>query len=263
MTDFQDTMIASYDALFTSEGFSFDGQDNDGYGNLGYFGPGVGTHAEACVALMDRLMARIGHRQGRVLDVACGLGGTTRLLTRRFPAEAVDGINISDKQLDACRARVPGARFHRMAAERLEFPDASFDVVISVEAAMHFQGRRDFLTEARRVLKPGGEIVVADMPFHAEPTSFRAVLSRQEIYRDVDDYLDLWQGCGFADVRADDVTGPVWRGFVRHVSRQAMDDHLNGRIGPAEMHSRLKLAHKVGRLPALAYLFLHATKPAS
>jgi ubiquinone/menaquinone biosynthesis C-methylase UbiE len=51
-------------------------------------------------------------------------------------------------------------RFIRAAAERLPFPDASFDSVVSLEAAQHFRSLPRFFREARRVLRPGGRLVV-------------------------------------------------------------------------------------------------------
>jgi MPBQ/MSBQ methyltransferase len=262
-SEFQKGLVESYDRLFCRPDFSLDGRPAEGFGNLGYFAPGIDDLNAASEHLMDVLMERIEHRDGLVLDVACGIGGTTRCLTKRFPATAIHGINLSARQLEQCRERVPGAHFHVMAAERMTFPDAMFDTVISVEAAMHFKGRREFLLEAMRVLKPGGEIVVADMPFRAEPTSFTSVLGGQEIYPDIDAYRALWESCGVADVEIEDVTKPVWHDFCAYLQRTALHDRLAGLVDGGAFRNRLDITAKIRALPALAYVIVKGRKPES
>lgn len=258
--DFQSRLIASYDAQFAGVPLSPDWCLEDGFANLGYFTEGTRTHSQACEHLVDQMVAMLTRRTGRLLDVACGLGGTTRCLTKYFAADEIHGINVSEAQLRACRGRLPSSHFHRMPAEQMAFADNTFDVVISVEAAMHFKGRREFLSEAFRVLKPGGELVVADMPFHSEPTCFTSVLSGQEIYATVDDYRDLWRGCGFSDPIVRDVTEPVWRSFVRHSRNTALRYRLTGQLDGQAFEHALRMADKIDALPALAYVLVAARK---
>ena len=47
---------------------------NSGYFNFGYWGAGAKSQQEASDALVDQMVARIGNKSGRILDVACGLG---------------------------------------------------------------------------------------------------------------------------------------------------------------------------------------------
>lgn len=258
--EFKKSLVESYDRLFCRPEFSLDGRQGDGFGNLGYFAPGINDLRSANEHLMDVLLERIEHRDGLVLDVACGIGGTTRCLTKRFPAESIHGINLSENQLQRCRERVPGAHFHLMEAERMAFPEAMFGTVVSVEAAMHFKGRREFLSEAIRVLEPDGEIVITDMPFYAEPTAFPKVLSGQELFHDIDAYRDLWESCGVIDVEIEDITKPVWHGFCNYTQKAAFHDRLAGLIGDPALQSRLRLAAKVRDLPVLAYVIVKGRK---
>ena len=99
-----------------------------------------------------------------VLDVGCGIGGSSRILARDYGFE-VTGVTISPNQVRRAQQLTPAgvtARFQVDDAMALSFPDASFDVVWSVEAGPHMPDKAVFARELLRVLKPGGVLVVAD-----------------------------------------------------------------------------------------------------
>ena len=80
---------------------------DSGYFNFGYWGAGAKSQREASDALVDRMVARIADKTGRILDVACGLGGSTKRLTQTYAPEMITGINISDAQIADARAGTP------------------------------------------------------------------------------------------------------------------------------------------------------------
>ena len=99
-----------------------------------------------------------------VLDVGCGIGGSSRILGRDY-GFAVTGITISPGQVQRAQQLTPpelNVRFQVDDAMALSFPDASFDVVWSIEAGPHMPDKAVFARELMRVLKPGGVLVVAD-----------------------------------------------------------------------------------------------------
>ncbi len=99
-----------------------------------------------------------------VLDVGCGIGGSSRILAKEY-GFAVTGITISPGQVKRAQALTPegvSAEFKVDDAMALSFPDASFDVVWSIEAGPHMPDKAVFAKELMRVLKPGGVLVVAD-----------------------------------------------------------------------------------------------------
>lgn len=260
-TAFQNELVCSYDHMFFALRHYLDGRDGSGFANLGYFEPGVSDLALASESLVRRLWALRRGAGGRVLDVGCGLGATVAYLGRTLPPEQIHGINISAAQLDECRQRAPHSHFHLMPAERMTFPDACFDTVITVEAALHFQGRREFLREARRVLKPGGVLLAADLLFDAEPQVFRRILAGQETYAGGEEYAALWQDCGFADIEWQDITVPSWQGFVAHTRQRALRELLQKRIDGAMFKRLLVFADDIAAMPVSAYLLARGVKP--
>ena len=106
----------------------------------------------------------------RVLDVGCGTGDVTLAAARRVgPAGVAYGIDAALEMVDVARskARRRGlpAQFMVEPVEALSFSDGSFDVVVSSLMMHHLPGelRRRALAEIRRVLRPGGRVVIVDL----------------------------------------------------------------------------------------------------
>ena len=95
----------------------------------------------------------------RVLDVACGLGGTLSRLSALTSA-SLFGVDRDEGQLRQARqapwAGAERAQFQQADACELPFEASSFDLLLSVEAAFHFRSRAAFFREAARVLRPLG-----------------------------------------------------------------------------------------------------------
>ena len=115
-----------------------------------------------------RLLELADLREGeRVLDVACGTGLVT------FPAAASVGVNGKVVGSDISQGMVNKAgeiaaaqnlrqiEFKRMDGEDLQFPDASFDVVLCALGLLYFPDPLKSLQEMYRVIKPGGRLVAA------------------------------------------------------------------------------------------------------
>ena len=79
-------------------------------------------------------------------------------IPKGLPILILSSEDISAKQLEAAHENAPGCAFHLMDATDLKFPDGSFENMICVEAAFHFDTRGQFFREAVRVLQPGGRL---------------------------------------------------------------------------------------------------------
>ena len=98
------------------------------------------------------------------LDVGCGRGGTASLLAEQFGA-VVSGVDLSPEAIAFCRNahRAPTMRFEVGDAENLPFDDDSFDVVTNLESSHTYPDMRSFLGEVKRVLRPEGWFLHADL----------------------------------------------------------------------------------------------------
>lgn len=190
--------------------------DRSDFFNWGYWQNDTQTQKEACETLMEKLLDSIPVKEGSILDVACGNGATTRYLTRFYRRENITGINISDKQLRRARRNAPGCRFLLMDATDLHFKDNSFHAVICVEAAFHFNTRQRFLSEAHRVLRPGGYLIVSDILFHRGVEDLAPTLHGQNWISSPVGYRRLLLDREFGEVRVIDASEECWRGYDRY-----------------------------------------------
>jgi MPBQ/MSBQ methyltransferase len=102
----------------------------------------------------------------KILDVGCGIGGTSRYLANKFPESKVTGITLSKNQVKrgtqlAAERGLDNVNFQVMDALAMEFPDNSFDLVWACESGEHMPDKTAYVNEMIRVLKPGGTLVIA------------------------------------------------------------------------------------------------------
>jgi SAM-dependent methyltransferase len=154
-----------------------------------------------------------------ILDVGCGIGGSTRRLSHETGC-CVTGIDLSDEYIDAAerltqllsmQARV---KFHAASALALPFDDNTFDGVWSIQMGMNVEDKLSWLKEVYRVLRPGGRAILyevcgnkntpvhfpvpwaqdSSMSFLVPPEAFRDVISSAGFDIDVwNDKTDLAQ----------------------------------------------------------------------
>jgi SAM-dependent methyltransferase len=103
----------------------------------------------------------------RILEVGCGFGLTCLSLSL-MGAESVDCLDTNEQMIATMSSYLQDLPFELQINPRtglaydLPYADAQFDLVITIEALSHFLQPQRCLAEAHRVLKPGGQYVIAD-----------------------------------------------------------------------------------------------------
>lgn len=97
----------------------------------------------------------------RLVDLGGGTGALTELVGQGARERVV--VEPSSRKVAAGRTRRPTISFVRTGAEHLPFEDGRFDRALSTMAYHHFEDPDRALAEARRVLAPGGRVVICDL----------------------------------------------------------------------------------------------------
>ena len=150
--------------------------------HLGFYPPNQNIEfREAKVQFVHELVSWSGldklPRGSRVLDVGCGIGGSSRILADYYGFN-VTGITISPAQVKRAIELTSyecNCNFKVMDALDLKFEDGEFDGVWSVEAGAHMNSKTKFADQMLRVLRPGGYLALADWnsrDLKMEPPSF-------------------------------------------------------------------------------------------
>ncbi|HSK41985.1 MAG TPA: class I SAM-dependent methyltransferase, partial [Arenibaculum sp.] len=113
--------------------------------------------------IMEITPSMLAGPAGAVLDLGCGSGETLEALAR-ISGGPVAGIDISLEELVLARKRLAEERTDAVliaaCAEALPVADGSFGFILSTDVIEHVADQRDYLLETRRVLAPGGKVLL-------------------------------------------------------------------------------------------------------
>jgi SAM-dependent methyltransferase len=116
-------------------------------------------HRRAHPGVVEAIVRGIRNGDGHdVLEVGCGSGNYLQVISEITGAR-VAGIDPSSAMLDQLTTRLPAAEVAVAPGEAIPYPDASFDLIYSVDVIHHVKDRDAYFREARRVLRPGGALV--------------------------------------------------------------------------------------------------------
>jgi ubiquinone/menaquinone biosynthesis C-methylase UbiE len=140
-----------------------------------------------------------------VLDVGCGPGALTGELASRLGADHVAGADPSPGFVSACAERLPGADIRRAPAEKLPWPDGSFDAVLAQLVVSFLDDADAGLREMHRIVRDDGVIAACTWDYAGDMQMLRifwdAALAldpgapdegRVMDYIDPDSLRDLW-----------------------------------------------------------------------
>ena len=136
--------------------------------HYGYFATPTTPLEQATAALTSQMLQRAGITAGdRVLDVGCGTGRQACDLVEEYDARVLgittSGAGVAAATELAASRGLDGARFEQRDGTDNGLPDGSFDVVWALESSHLMRDRKALLSEAARVLAPGGRLVLCDI----------------------------------------------------------------------------------------------------
>lgn len=167
-------------------------------------------------------------QQSTVVDVGCGIGGPTGWIFERYRPARLIGVEYCPSSVRAAEQRWKGKGlrpiFLQGDAQRLPLADESVDVVFNLESALHYADKRMFISECKRVLKPGGVLCLGDIC--TEYKRFFATIGLlNKIRTQFSTHASLWSSGAYRDA-----FDSVGMRLLRHedVSRQSADSLHDG-----------------------------------
>ncbi|PIA46921.1 hypothetical protein AQUCO_01500448v1 [Aquilegia coerulea] len=162
-----------------------------------------------------------------IVDVGCGIGGSSRYLARKYGAKC-QGITLSPIQAqraqELANAQGLGENVSFQVADALQqpFPDGQFDLVWSMESGEHMPDKTKFVNELIRVASPGGTIIIVTWCHRdLSPPEDSLQPQEKELLKKICDayYLPAW--CSTADyvkllqsLKMEDIKFADWSEYV-------------------------------------------------
>ena len=233
----------------------------------------------AQIRLIERMVSAAEIRPGmRVLDVGCGMGGTSIHLAKVLRCR-VTGLTLSPLQRLWATASAwwqgvgERARFRRQDAERARFRDRQFDIVWSVECTEHLFDKAAFFRRAADWLKPGGRLSICAWLAGDKPHAPAVARKVQEVCEGFlcpslgtqHEYLSWFTQAGLEPVYTEDITAQVartWEICLERVNRRRL--HMLARWAGADMRlflDRFATILDAYRTGAMKYGCFVARKP--
>ncbi len=197
-----------------------------------------------------------------ILDVGFGFGDQDLYWMKMFKPKNITGLNIIRSQVRDARERVRKNNLEDKidlrfgSATDIPFEAKSFDKVIALESAFHFNSRDDFFHQAYRVLKNGGRLSIADIVPVSNEDGYRKrgfiagilepfrlaawKIPRSNCY-DGDEYCRLLEKAGFTNVHVTSIREDVFMPLRRKVLSIRKHPEIRKRLHPLHQ-TRLSIA---------------------
>lgn len=135
----------------------------------------------------------------------------------------------------------------------------SIDLIVCVEAALHFNTRQYFFNEAFRVLKKGGVLVLTDATFLPERRKrYQWICHPNNEEQTIKEYHSLlWK---FSEVTIESQTNKTWIPYYKQMLKWAMTENIKGDISKSDYQQMLNRSKATKSLPIIDYFFISSVK---
>jgi cyclopropane fatty-acyl-phospholipid synthase-like methyltransferase len=217
--------------------------------HYGYWDEETKTFEEALLNT-NKKMAHLADIQSHhhVLDAGCGVGGSALYLASTIGCN-IKGITLSQKQLDyACNrlkdnSHAPKINLSLQDFSYTNFPDETFDIIWGCESTCYANPKLDFIQEAKRLLKPGGKLIIADYFMTEKGKIDTQKLMKNwgdlwaiDLFHTKENFIDELERQGFAILENKDVSTQIYKSAKRMYN-----------------------SYIVGALPSILYNLFHNT----
>jgi ubiquinone/menaquinone biosynthesis C-methylase UbiE len=169
-----------------------------------------------CVSLLGPLTNK------NILEIGCGNGVQSLYLSTNYNPSSVTGVDLNESNIrianqERDRLKLDNVHFLTGDAQNLEqIPSNSIDVVFNIESALHYPDKSAFLREINRVLKPGGQFLIADiLSTTKKKKGFLNLLDKRMVHhfwnRDI--YESEFSNTNLAISHHEDITQQIIKGF--------------------------------------------------
>ena len=116
----------------------------------------------------------------KVLEIGCGNGWGTKLIKKYFNPSEIQAIDLDPKMINIAKKRNSDSKikFSVADATKLPFKENTFDAIFDFGIIHHIPDWKNCLGELKRVLKPGGQLLIEDLSIETFETSFGKIIRK-------------------------------------------------------------------------------------
>ena len=171
-------------------------------------------HAQQAINRAEKLLHFVSVKEKQnFLEVGCGSGAVSQYVAKKYPLN-VTGVDIDPEQIQLAQENIgdiPNIRFLEVDATNLPFPDNEFDIVLAFGVMHHISNWLDALGEIKRVLKPEGYFIYADIIFTELMAKFGRSFKHSYGITTMHDLESFIGKSGFSTIHASMTNALVWR----------------------------------------------------
>lgn len=169
-----------------------------------------------CISLLDPLENK------EVIEIGCGNGVQSIYIYQNFKPSKITGIDLSEANIEIAESEKKRVKADKVSfivddAQNMQhIPSESVDVVLNIESAFHYPDKTAFLKEIHRILKPGGQFLIADILSTRKKRKSKTRLwgkSMSHHFWDHHQYHDEFIKSELEIVRSEDISDHVRKGW--------------------------------------------------